>query len=148
MLKSDYWSGRIKQLRAQKQASKESERQKALETHFKAKGMAVPEHLKAPQTGGTLDYGKIKEEAQAKLKPVQSPAVKQIAPTNKQGDKLFHPDISGKVNYNAPKKLAASEPAPDHSKHCQVLKRMIGTLKKVDPTTHLQGVLVSKSGKK
>jgi hypothetical protein len=145
LLKSDEWGNRIKKLREQKEAS----RQQALEQHFKAKGQSVPEHLKNPQPE-VLDYKKMKPHSPA---PAVAPAAKQPSqkappPTPQKGpvQTLFDPDLSGKIDYKR-KKLIASEPSMDTSKHCAALKKMVGCMKKVDPTTHLPGVLMSKNKK-
>lgn len=173
--KADYWSSQIKGIKQQKDA----DRQQKLETHFKAKGQAVPEHLKNPKEQ-SLDYGKIRQEAK-NIKPAapMAPKTKISAPSSMAPKQVFHPDRSGVVDYKQ-KKLAmtekpklqpasVSEPltintretitSPVHingpvklnayggnmKKASEVLNKMVGCLKKVDPKTKLPGILIDKS---
>lgn len=162
--------------------AKMAERNKQLETHFGAKGKAVPEHLKTPQAE-TLDYKQMGAEFRAKhntrmpLKP--NPRLSPKPESNTPNPKLFDPDRSGTVNYKKPMGKAeakiipgeVSEPmiqnkpivesAPhkisppvqvtkdgqaEKMKKCgHALKRMANSLRKVDPKTHLPGILLDKS---
>jgi hypothetical protein len=101
-----------------------------------------------PKDGGTLNYKQIKKDFINKKNsmqnaPKQAPAeptnIKPHAPTNQNYGKLHDPQMSGTVNYKNPIKKADA---------CGSLKRLAGSLKKVDPKTHLPGNLFEKSEKK
>lgn len=178
-LQKDYWSGQIKAAKEQKNA----DRQAKLETHFKAKGQKVPEHLANPKEQ-TIDYKQVRSEMQKPKAAVASPTNKptpvlEAKPNLPRNQKVFNPDLSGKVGYK-PTKLAASEKAKiqpasitepltinsretitsphmingpvklnpygdNMKKASEVLNKMIGCLKKVDPKTKLPGVMIDKS---
>jgi len=115
--KDDHWGKKIQELKAKKDAV----HQQKLETHFKAKGQAVPEHLKNPQSTN-LDYKQMKQEFKAKKiiptaapvkTPAPTPAVSTAAPAEAKPErygKLFDPSLSGTVSYKKSEK-ASVQPA-------------------------------------
>lgn len=158
--KDDTWSKKIAMLRDHK----EQMRQQDLYNHFKAKGMRVPSHLKEPQQGETLNYGKIKNQFNSQNKAPAPASMNPVTPmnTNKklaasekvkiQPDQVSDPIMQNRATLSAPSVISGPtilSPTRDANlKKCSdVLRRMIGGLKKVDPVTRLPGILINKNDK-
>ncbi len=101
--KDDHWGNKLKELKGKK----DQLHQQKLETHFKAKGQAVPEHLKNPQ-GSNLNYKNMKQEFNQKANaPLVAPVKPQakasiVTPASPKHNKLFDPAMSGTVDYKKP----------------------------------------------